>query len=59
MSSKQGVAYAFITLILIGCSNEMRKGSESGQVTTGGTIYEACAYFDLCEEVDPPKQEPP
>ena len=59
MTSKQGVAYAFVTLMLIGCSNEMRKGSESGQVTIGGTIYEACTSLGVCEEVGLPKQEPP
>ena len=37
----------------------MRQGWESSQVTIGGTIYEACTSFDLCEEVGLPKQEPP
>jgi hypothetical protein len=37
----------------------MRQGWESSQVTIGGTIYEACTSFNLCEEVGLPKQEPP
>ena len=37
----------------------MRQGWESSQVTIGGTIYEACTSFNLCEEVGLPKQKPP
>ena len=37
----------------------MRQGWESRQVTIGGTIYEACTSFNLCEEVGLPKQKPP
>ena len=47
------------SLTLKSTETSMRQGWESSQVTIGGTIYEACTSFDLCEEVGLPKQEPP
>lgn len=43
---------------LASTETSMRKRWESSQDTIGGTIYEACRSFNLCEEVGLPKQAP-
>ena len=45
--------------ILKSTETSMRKGWESSQTTIGGTIYDACTSFKLCEDVGLPTQAPP